>query len=447
VNEKRFDIGLQISRIEANRSVRDAIIAKLRNQRSPEHISVTDLLSPKQAYFKRKHPEIAPELGKQQVMWQGTGFHRVFETLVSSEEYIEQFVELEDIVGKIDIYEDYPIDVKTTSNLGENVDLLRKRPGYVEQLGIYCAMVDEKKGKIVIYQREMPENSKLPLTTYHIRFSDPEAIRDEIFKRSARLREALATGNPSFLPRCPWCSSNCEYSSVCGWENTSVPAWNQITKLVEEVHPDPDTTQKILLKLRQPSPGRVFRLNDIVLPRKAYFARLKGEGSADEEVDSEEAKERLTSIDRQGFLQLVTDALKYSASGKTKRIGVSLNALRDRVLLDNGLPTIVRANGLRSVVERDRLPEFFFHYLLRLGFECALSGIPRGRLVLYYRNVPSEDGKLLVYDISFRSLESLKAEVMSRIDLLGKAGGPAELPSCPSWMCRFCEYATACSGS
>jgi len=60
-----FDIALEIRRIEANRSVRDSTMTKLRSQRSPERISVTDLLNLKQAYFKRKHPEIVPSLERQ----------------------------------------------------------------------------------------------------------------------------------------------------------------------------------------------------------------------------------------------------------------------------------------------------------------------------------------------------------------------------------------------
>ncbi|GEM_PF-3059038 len=63
-------------------------------------------------------------------------------------------------------------------------------------------------------------------------------------------------------------------------------------------------------------PNPILGLNDIVFPRKAYFARLKGEKSASEEAEGE-VKERLTLINRQGFWQLVTDALKHNASGKT----------------------------------------------------------------------------------------------------------------------------------
>ncbi|MDI6815371.1 MAG: hypothetical protein QMC90_04760, partial [Dehalococcoidales bacterium] len=133
----------------------------------------------------------------------------------------------------------------------------------------------------------------------------------------------------------------------------------------------------------------------------------------------------------------------YNGS-RSKRIGINLDGLRARIFLYDGIPTIVKANNLPSVLERDRLPELLPHYFLRLGFECAMSKSARGRLVLYYRNVPNEDGKLPVYDVSFRDLESLKAELLSRINLLRKVENLKELPSCPSWMCRFCKYQPEC---
>jgi len=83
-----FEIAREVFKIEANRSVRDAIMARLRSQRPPERISAPDLLNLKQAYFRRKHPEITPPLERQQMMWTGTGFHEVFGAAVSSEEYL-----------------------------------------------------------------------------------------------------------------------------------------------------------------------------------------------------------------------------------------------------------------------------------------------------------------------------------------------------------------------
>jgi len=84
-------------------------------------------------------------------MLMGTGFHQLFGAAVSSEEYLEQFVEMDGIVGKIDVYEDHPLELKTSGRLPE--DLAYQNPAYVDQLGMYCAMVHDTEGSIVVYRR------------------------------------------------------------------------------------------------------------------------------------------------------------------------------------------------------------------------------------------------------------------------------------------------------
>jgi len=378
-------------------------------------------------------------------MWAGTGFHDVFGAAVSSEEYIEQFVEYEGVVGRIDIYETVPIEIKTTSNLKEDADLRRKRPGYIEQLGIYCSMVDIGVGKIVVYQREAPSELSAPLAVYTLKFPNLKAVRGEMIRRRDLLQAAAASDDPSRLPKCPWYGMQCDYSSVCDCGASTIPMSYEIVDLTGEILPDSETAQKLLAKLVEQHPSETLRLNDIVFPRKTYFARIRREMVTDEEaVALEEAEERLASIDRQGFLRVLRDALHYGHIGEVQRIPANLTELEDRVLLHQGVPTIVRTTGLRYVVDRDRLPELCSHYFLRLGFECALSNNRKGRLILYYRNVQQEDAKLLVYDVSFRGLDILKTEALRRIDLLRIARSPEELPACPSWMARYCKYAPSC---
>jgi len=237
----------------------------------------------------------------------------------------------------------------------------------------------------------------------------------------------------------------CDYSSVCDCGASTVPTSYEIVDLASEILPDSETAQKLLAKLVEQRPSETLRLNDIVFPRKTYFARIQRETVTDEEaVAMEEAEERLASIDRQGFLRVLRDALHYGHIGEVQRIPANLAELEDRVLLHQGVPTIVRVTGLRYVVDRDRLPELCSHYFLRLGFECALSNNRKGRLIMYYRNVQQVDAKLLVYDVSFRKLDVLRAEALRRINLLRTAKSPEELPPCPSWMARYCKYAPSC---
>jgi hypothetical protein len=435
-----FDIASYVSRIEANRSVKDALMQSLKTRRPPYRISVTDLLNLKQAYFRRKYPEITPPLEKQQLMWAGTGFHKTFGSAVSSEEYLEQFVEAEGIVGKIDIYEKIPVEVKTTSTPLDTKDLLQYRPTYVEQLGMYCAMVNAREGEIIIYQRPVQESpSTAPLVVYHVSFPDLEAIREEMRRRRALLVQALISNDPSNLPVCPWFNRQCDYLQACDCATTSVPASREIADLAGEIYVDSTTCQRLLNNMAGSQPYQLFGINDIVFPRKAYFERLRPSEEA-----REEKEEYLRSMDERGFLDALRDSLRFGAPGESQRIPVKHAPLADLVQIWQNLPTILRDPKFSSLVERERLPRTFPHYFLRLGFDCALTENTKGRLLLYYVRVPKEDAKLMVYDVNFRNLNAVKAEALHRLELLEKATSPLQLPKCPSWMCRYCDYRLEC---
>ena len=92
--------------IDANRTVKDELTAAVRSQSARRRISVTDLVNPRQAFFRWTRPEIQPSPDRLQMMMSGTGFHNLFGQAISTEEFVEQFVEFEGIVGKIDIYEE-----------------------------------------------------------------------------------------------------------------------------------------------------------------------------------------------------------------------------------------------------------------------------------------------------------------------------------------------------
>jgi hypothetical protein len=435
-----FDIAAYVSRIEANRSVKDALMQSLKSRRPPYRISVTDLLNLKQAYFKRKYPEITPPLEKQQLLWAGTGFHKTFGSAVSSEEYLEQFVEAEGIVGKIDIYEKIPVEVKTTSTPLDTKDLLQYRPTYIEQLGMYCAMVDAHEGEIIIYQRPVEESpSTSPLVVYHVIFPDLEAIREEMRRRRDLLVQALIANDPGNLPVCPWFNKQCDYSQVCDCATTSVPASYKIAELAGETYVDNTTCEQLLSKMAGAQLPQLFGINDIVFPRKAYFERIK----LSEEV-REEKEQYLRSMDKLGFIDALRDSLRYGAPGEAQKIPVKHAPLADLVQTWQDLPIILRDPKLSSLVERERLPRMFPHYFLRLGFDCAFTENAKGRLLLYYVKVPKEDAKLMVYDVTFRKLDAIKTEALRRVELLEKATSPLQLPKCPSWMCPYCDYRLEC---
>ena len=74
-----------------------------------------------------------------------------------------------------------PVEVKTTFVSMETKDLLQHRPTYIEQLGMYCAMVNAHEGEIIVYLRQEEESPPAALLlVYHVTFPNLEAIRDEM---------------------------------------------------------------------------------------------------------------------------------------------------------------------------------------------------------------------------------------------------------------------------
>ncbi|HZH81110.1 MAG TPA: hypothetical protein VFD68_07385, partial [Gemmatimonadales bacterium] len=142
-----------VSGIDANRTVKDELTEALKRQGLRRRISVTDLVNPRQAFHQRARPDIQPDPERKQAMLAGTGFHEVFGRAVSTEEFVEQFIEFQGVVGKIDIYEDIPVELKTTASLPTG--LAAARASYVDQLGMYCTMTGRDAGRLFVYKRAL----------------------------------------------------------------------------------------------------------------------------------------------------------------------------------------------------------------------------------------------------------------------------------------------------
>jgi len=259
--------------------------------------------------------------------------------------------------------------------------------------------------------------------------------------------QALISNDPSNLPICPWFNKQCDYSQVCDCATSSVQTSYKIAELAGEIRVDECAQEQLLANLANSSPSSHLRINDIVFPRKAYFERLKSQEVTPESEEPQQGKkESLRSIDERGFLSVLRDSLNYGTQGETQRVPVRYAQLGDLVQMWQNSPTILRDPKFYSMVERERLARTFPHYFLRLGFECALTGHAQGKLLVYYPNIPREDAKLMVYDVTFRNLAALKAEAIQRAELLANAQSPWQLPKCPSWMCSYCEYKNECGG-
>src|SRR5437016_3582908 len=432
--------------IDANRTVKDELTEALKRQGRRRRISVTDLVNPRQAFFQRARPDIQPDPERKQAMLAGTGFHEVFGRAVSTEEFVEQFVEFQGIVGKIDIYDDVPVELKTTASLPQGA--AAARPSYVDQLGMYCTMTGRDQGRLFVYKRALYGRPGA-LKGFDVRFKDLTAVEREMVRRRDLFREALASQDPSHLPRCEWFELRCDYRTVCGCA-AAEPQGRVVPAAAVQIAENGELVNAMTALLTDaPKPGPQFRLNDLVFPRRAAIERQRVAEANPEGEDQGEGERggldsALAGMERLGFGGALKDALWYGVPGAFARIPVSLRSLKGRVGTFRGVPTIFRSTRRPKLVERSQLVEEFPYYFDRIAFECALSGQNTGRVVIYYEAV--KDDKFMVYDVYFRDLDAIQAEADRRLTLLEAGAAPDQLPPCePSWMPNYCPHAARCA--
>ena len=423
-----------VRNVDANRTIKDELTAAIRTQGARRRISVTDLVNPRQAFFRRTRPDIQPSAERAQTMMTGTGVHAQFERTISTEEFAEQFVTYEDIVGKIDIYEDAPVELKTTSFQDRDGVV---RPSYLDQLGMYCAMTGIPRGHLVVYYTPRSGDGAV-LSAYAVELSNLAEIRTGMIRRRDLFQRALDAGTPSGLPQCEWYGRRCDYQDVCGCE--AAPPLERVVRAdMATVTRDPGLEDQINEKLRRSGARPTgYRIHHLLFPRKTAYRQ-----QPDAVVEEDESSEaRLKEIRRRGFYEALTKALQYGFPGGFRSIPVGLRTLADRVSMFRGVPTLVRTTGFRRMIDRDRLPQEMSWNVDRLAFICALAESAQGRLILYYNAIP--DDKFMVYEIGFKDLPTIRAEVERRVALLESGAAPDKLPPCPAWMYETCEFAPHC---
>ncbi|MBN18797.1 MAG: hypothetical protein CL758_04900 [Chloroflexi bacterium] len=426
-----------IRSIDANRTLKDSIIKAIYSNRSRSRISVTDLVSPMQSFYRRIRTDIKPSITKLESMLAGTGFHDLFGQIISEEEFIEQLIEYEGVVGKIDIYDDVPIEIKTTSKIPSN--LYKYRSSYFDQLGMYCAMIGVKSGRLIIYERNAKKNNS-KFKVIDVNFLNIEKIQQEIIRIRDIFTQALSTKDSSNLPKCEWFFKGCDYKSICNCKNLedSLPL---IMEEEIEIVDRPDLLDEIkLYEMPQYLDVNKFLINDLVFPRKAILKRKTIEDQEKKQLD--QLCNNTYKLEKQGFRGALNDAIRFGFKGHYKTVEIVLGSISDRVDLLFDVPTILRTNSNLSMIDRNKLAQFFPHYFDRLAIECAIMNIQKGRLILYYDQIVKD--KFMVYDVIFHSRDDILKEAKSRLALLENNASHDKLPKCPSWMFKFCDFQSDC---
>ncbi|SVC79043.1 uncharacterized protein METZ01_LOCUS331897, partial [marine metagenome] len=321
--------------IDANRTIKDKIVKSISKSRPRLRISVTDLINPMQAYFRWSHPEIKTPLNKLQYMLLGTGFHDIFSAIVTTEEYVEQLLEYNGIVGKVDIFEDFPIELKTTSSIPN--DLYKEKLSYIEQLGMYCAMSNCDKGQLILYARGN-KTKKAMLKVFDVTYSNLAKIKSTMSKRKDMFQNALASKTPDKLPRCEWYQKRCDYAKFCGCEtaNSDEPI---VASDEVEISSNKNAVEQFTSKLlseRISLTDTNLTLDNIISPRKYALSRNHSEAT----TNRNNFQTQMSVIENLGFTKALWDAIKFGSEEKFNYAKVSRRDLQDTILVLSSVPIL-----------------------------------------------------------------------------------------------------------
>jgi len=352
---------------------------------------------------------------------------------------MEQTLEWEGIIGRVDIYEKLPLEIKTTDSAIDPSDVRRVRPSYLEQLGIYCGMAKQERGHLLIFNR----SGDPILAGLSADFGYLSGIRREIIRRRDAFMSAIKTGNPSSLPNCLFAGASCVYfeKGICNCD-PNVPASCPIADL-SKVSPSLELAAEFARRYAEAKSTGLPDKNtviDLLRPRYTYFSE-----SVEDEEDGDSLADNLRAADSYATYREFKRACFRGSDVRAETL--KRNGVSGRVEFHDGRILIFTKCGFVEPVKRYSLTRAFPEQFLKMGFNCVLADKGRGRLVVWYPRVAAEQERILVYDVTVRDLRPFVQEMGDRLAALRearKSGDFSQLPKCQAWRAKFCGYADRC---
>jgi len=417
--------------------------ARLRPSGSPRSVSVTDLLAPRRAYWRAVGPPVPVPFEREQRLEGGRRLHRALGLVFSPRGALEVRVRREGLHGRVDVLEDRPIEVKTTGSPLPSDDLRRSRPDHVDQLGMYCALLDRPLGRL-IYVRLGPEGAEA-VAAYDLEFDALEAVRSEMARRADSFRRALSSGQPTELPRCAWFGRGCEYraAGACDCVGTEPEPGPLAADRAGVPASRPDLAAPLAAAIASvPSPTVppvIQRFRDLLYPRREFFRRMLPEAPA---AAAPSPPGEVSDLYRR-----LTDAVEAGAVGEVCRLPTRSEEPDEEVGGLFGAPYLVRTSRLRRRVPASDWLTRSPQYALELGLRCVATGTHTARLVLGYEQAGAGAERVQVVEMTFDPSSVFSRVWRGRAETLARAleaEDPGRLPPCPRWMYGTCDYRSVC---
>lgn len=375
----------------------------------------------------------------------GRRLHRALGLLFVGEGSLEVRVRREGLVGRVDVLTDRPIEVKSGALPRGGETLAEDRPEYLEQLGMYCALLDAPVGRLIAlstYGRPVPDVAVLD-----VRYRELPGVRDEMQDRAQRIRESWERQRPETLPRCPWFARGCEYreAGICQCTGDEPDDPRPFLSHVEGTEDRPEVAARLRagLEERLPQLGTpsVGRFREMIYPRRAWYDRLR------DELPEPKVRPPPTTRPQSGTYARLLAAIEVGPTGEVERLPTLAAEPEEEVLGFRGDPVLLHTSRARRAPTAETLLDQSPQYALDLGFRCVAAGRNAGRLVLALERAGPDESPVRVFELSFEPVSTLARLWRGRQRQLEEAlrdRAPDRLPACPSWMYEECPYRELC---
>jgi hypothetical protein len=431
-------------RVVARGDLAELLVRRRREAPPVRSVGVTDLLDPRSAYWRTVSP-IEPTPDRRAILERGREAHVRVGHALAPARFREVRLRREGIIGQVDLVEEGPVEIKTTS-LPRDADALRAgRPSYIEQLAMYCALLDHPAGRLLLVGAS--EGAPTAVDVYDGRFGDLGVVWAEMTGRAAELRQALERRSPSGLPRCPWRGRGCEFetSKACDCTGDEPVLRTSIRDQLVDLSRNADASAAVERRLaasEHAAPPIVRRFRDLIYPRRAYYERTEpgtppppgapGFGRPPGPED---------------LYRTLSDLLESGPPGEMTREPTPSGEPLESVPCFRGDPLLLKVTRSWNAPPADRLLREQPQYFVDLALRCATLGRPRGWLVVGYERAPDWGDKVRVFEVTWEPIavasELLAARRTILLDAVA-AGEPARLPACPGWMVGGCAYIARC---
>jgi hypothetical protein len=416
------------------------LTGRLRPPATPRRTSVTDLLSPRPAFwrFTVGPPPITPE--RESILESGRRLHRILGLVFAPEGQLEVRVHDDRVQGRVDVLSDRPVEIKTSAYAPPSTDPVAERPEHADQVAMYSALVGVDAARLVYLQTSGDEVRST--ATFDLAFGSMDAVRNAMEERARALSAACSAGSAAGLPRCPWYARGCEYrgAKVCDCTGEEPPPDPVVTPANAVVTARPDLSDKLAeavrARLAVSQPATIRRFRDLLYPRRAYFESTAA-------VTAEAVRPFEAETDT---YSRIVEALDCGPIGEATRLPTLADEPDEEVGGFRGVPVLVRTSRSSQRLDPRTVVERSPQYALQLGFRCVATGTDRARLVLGYEKAAEADRvQVLEYrfapSVTFSRVWRSRAR---RLDAARAHGDPAPLDACPTWMFEQCPYRDRC---